>query len=280
MKIIHSPQILQQELKAQHKTGAIIGFVPTMGALHEGHLSLIRRARRDCSLVVVSIFVNPTQFGPNEDYNAYPRTLEKDSLSSQQAGADIIFAPASAAMYPEGYQTYIEIRELTKGLCGATRPGHFTGVATVVCKLFNIVCPDFAYFGQKDYQQCQVIKRMAADLNFDLQIIVMPTVREADGLAMSSRNAYLSPEERKAATILYCALQKGQKMIQDGVQETALIRETLQNFTQLEKLAQIDYLEILHTETLAPISRIQLGHTLIVLAVKIGRTRLIDNCVV
>jgi len=256
--------------------GRRIGLVPTMGYLHEGHAQLIRRARQECGLVVASVFVNPTQFGPREDLDKYPRDLPRDLEVAGAAGADLVFAPGVAEVYPEGYCTYVEVRGLSEVLCGASRPGHFRGVTTVVTKLFNMVGPDRAYFGQKDYQQTVVIRRMVQDLNLPVEVVVVPTVREPDGLAMSSRNVYLSPAERQAAAILprtlalaEAALQRGER---DGLRLQGLLRESL----RAEPLAQLDYIAVADPDTLTPLERIE-GRVLVALAVTIGRTRLIDN---
>ncbi len=278
MEIIQNPRIMQHQSQELQRAGQTIGLVPTMGALHEGHLSLIRRARKDCPLVVVSIFINPTQFGPSEDYLTYPRDIERDTELAEQAGAGIIFAPSPAEMYPDGYQTFVEVGKLSQGLCGASRPGHFRGVATVVCKLLNIIKPDGAYFGQKDYQQSLVIKRMAADLNIDSRIIILPTVREKDGLAISSRNTYLNPQERQAATVLHRALQLGQKLIAGGERDAGKLKACLHQLIGQEETARIDYIAVCHPETLEPLEQVTPGEVLIALAVKIGQTRLIDNC--
>jgi len=247
-----------------------------MGFFHEGHLSLMRQARVENDLVVVSIFVNPTQFGPKEDYKSYPRDLTRDSQMAQGVGVDVIFAPSVEDMYPDGYATYVSVEGLTEKMCGISRPDHFRGVTTVVTKLFNLVQPHRAYFGQKDAQQAIVIKRMAADLNTGIEIIVMPTIREADGLAMSSRNSYLNPEERKAALILNKSLNMAEKLINSGQRDVSIIYRKMQDFIQSEPLARIDYIAIVSADTLEDIDRLK-GKILMALAVFIGRTRLIDN---
>lgn len=280
METIQSPQELKRRIKDLKKTDKKIGLVPTMGALHEGHLSLIRQARKDCSLVVTSIFVNPTQFAPNEDYLSYPRHIERDTELAAQAGTDILFTPLPSQMYLAEHQTFIEVTRLSRGLCGYSRPGHFTGVATVVCKLFNIINADYAYFGQKDYQQVQVVKRMSIDLNMDTEVIMMPIVREEDGLAISSRNSYLNSEERKAAVILYKALLLGKELIENGENRAVTVREAMEQLIEQEKLAQIDYIEICNPENLTYLREIAPGNALLALAVKIGTTRLIDNMLV
>ncbi|WIF94141.1 pantoate--beta-alanine ligase [Caminicella sporogenes] len=277
MKIIHTIKEIREEVKAARRSGKSIGFVPTMGFLHEGHLSLIKKAREENDFVVVSIFVNPTQFGPEEDLESYPRDLERDSRLSEEAGADVIFNPTAEEMYPEGYSTYVEIEgKLTKKLCGISRPGHFKGVTTVVSKLFNIVTPDRAYFGQKDAQQVAVIEQMVRDLNFDVKIVPCPIVREKDGLAMSSRNTYLSKEERKAALILSKTLFKAEEMIKNGERNSTKIRDFIINNIKSEPLANIDYVEIVDAKSLKYLNEIK-GDVLIALAVKFGRARLLDN---
>ena len=265
-----------KELKAQKKT---VGFVPTMGFLHEGHLSLMRYAKKVTDVVVVSIFVNPAQFGPKEDFNAYPRDIENDKGKCLEAGVDILFIPSACEIYPDGYLTYVNVEKITDVMCGASRPGHFKGVATIVAKLFNIVKPDKAFFGQKDYQQAVVIKRMAADLNMDVDIEALPTVREPDGLAMSSRNSYLTGAERAAAACLYMSLKLAEDRIGKGEKSCAKIIEAMQHIIQAEKLAKIDYITIADSETLEEVKTID-RKVVIALAVWIGKTRLIDNIVI
>jgi len=256
-----------------------IGFVPTMGALHEGHLSLIRTARRQCDDVVVSIFVNPTQFAPGEDYERYPRALPDDLAACRQAGVDLVFAPSVEQMYGPEPLTTVHTAKLTERLCGAHRPGHFDGVTTVVAKLFNIVQPDVAYFGQKDAQQAVVIKKMVADLNFPIEIVVCPTVREPDGLAMSSRNAYLSAPQRRQARALYQALLLARREILAGQRDPqALIRQMREHITAAGPCT-IDYIEIVDPERLTPLETIR-SPALVTLAVRIGPARLIDNLLV
>lgn len=253
--------------------------MPTMGALHQGHLSLIRLARKHSDFVVVSIFVNPTQFGPKEDYKKYPRDLKKDAALCQTAGADLIFSPNVKEVYPEGFSTFINVEGLTQGLCGASRPGHFRGVATVVYKLFNVVRPDVAVFGQKDAQQLAVIKRMVKDLDLPVKIIGAPIVRERDGLAMSSRNAYLTLEERAEAVTLYRALLKAKALADSGQGTADRIKSEIKKILYRDApLGEIDYIEIVDNETLKPIKEIQ-KNTLIALAVKFPNARLIDNIV-
>jgi len=256
--------------------GKLIALVPTMGFFHEGHLSLIRKARKVGDLVVVSSFVNPSQFGPREDYGAYPREPERDRTLAEENGTDVLFSPSVEEMYPQGYSTWVEVEGLTEVLCGRSRPGHFWGVTTVVTKLFHIVQPHYAIFGQKDYQQAQVIKRMADDLNFDLRVLVKPTVREPDGLAMSSRNLYLIPAERKDAVILYRSLLRAQELVQDGERDAGRISDVIRKMIANVKRAEINYVSIVDGENLRPISQLK-GKVLFALAVKIGKARLIDN---
>lgn len=278
-KVISKISSMREFIRAQKAKGMTIGFVPTMGALHQGHLSLIRQAKKDNDRCVVSIFVNPIQFGPKEDYKKYPRELEKDSILARWAGCDCVFLPVAGEMYPENYLTYVFVEKITDCLCGKDRPGHFKGVATVVSKLFNIVQPDTAYFGQKDYQQALVIKQMAEDLNMPLKIKVMPTIRESDGLAMSSRNAYLSAQERLDAAVLYQSLQKAEAMICHGERSGRKIIREMRKMILKKKTAKIDYAQIADAQTLVPVNVIQ-GKTLIALAARIGKTRLVDNIVV
>jgi len=275
MEVIESIKKMQARADELRREGKL-GFVPTMGYLHEGHLSLIRAARKECKYVVVSIFVNPTQFGPSEDYQRYPRDLERDRRLCEKEGVDIIFAPTPEEMYPPGYCTYVEVAGLSDVLCGASRPGHFKGVATVVTKLFNIVKPHVAYFGQKDAQQALIIRRMVEDLNFDIDIRVLPIVREKDGLAMSSRNTYLSQEERRAARVLYKALMHAKSLLDSGVRDAGRLRQEMLNIIEAEPLAKVDYVEIVDYSNLKPLKEIE-GEVLIAVAVWIGNTRLIDN---
>lgn len=255
-----------------------VGLVPTMGCLHEGHLSLIKRAKEECGHVIVTIFVNPTQFGPNEDLSTYPRDLERDSSLIQPLGVDLVWNPSTEAMYPPGYQTWVEVEALTRPLEGALRPTHFRGVTTVVAKLFNATQPDKAYFGQKDAQQAAVIGQMTRDLNFPIEIVVCPIVREADGLAMSSRNKYLSGEERKAAAVLFRALSAAKEAYEAGEREGELIRRKMKEVLAGEPLAQMQYVSCADYDTLAELDVIK-GRTLLSMAVFLGKTRLIDNIV-
>ncbi|MDD4600857.1 Pantothenate synthetase [bioreactor metagenome] len=281
MKIISRVEELRaliHELKLQGKS---VGLVPTMGYLHEGHLSLIREAKAQQDVVVASIFVNPLQFGANEDFAVYPRDLERDSQLAADAGLDIIFAPSVEEMYPQGFEnmiTFVDLIHITDKLCGAARPGHFRGVATVVTKLFNLVCPDAAYFGQKDAQQVIVIKRMVVDLNMNINIVTVPIVREADGLAMSSRNVYLSPEQRQAALVLNQSLRKAAALLDNGERDCTKLKQAIEQMIGAEPLADIEYIAICDTSTLENLAKIE-NKALIALAVKFGNTRLIDNII-
>jgi pantoate--beta-alanine ligase len=258
----------------------LIGFIPTMGALHEGHLSLIRRARKDCSRVYVSIFLNPTQFGPNEDLSKYPRTFDADVEKLTAAGADVLFAPDSKEIYPAGFRTYANVEGLSEKLEGKSRPGHFRGVATVVLKLFEIVQPQFAFFGRKDAQQVRILQQMTRDLNLNVEMVVCPIVREPDGLALSSRNTYLAPEERHAATALYRALDEARRAVDAGARDVAQIRASILKFLSGEAMARVDYAEIVDAETFEPVARIGARSVYILLAVYFRKTRLIDNLLI
>ncbi len=254
----------------------ILGLVPTMGALHDGHLALIKRARQDCSSVIASIFVNPKQFGPAEDFAKYPRALEADTDKLAAAGVQCIFMPDVAEIYPPDFSTYVNVEGLSDRLEGRSRPGHFRGVSTVVLKLLQIVQPDFAYFGRKDAQQSRIISRMSTDLNLDAQIVVCPIVREAGGLAMSSRNAYLSGEDRKAATVLHRALQAAQQEVQKGVRDALHLQSAMRRVLDTEPAVKVDYVEIVDAETFQPIAQLNRS-AYALLAVNIGKTRLLDN---
>lgn len=267
------------ELRAYRKNlVGTLGFVPTMGYLHEGHMSLVRRAMAECQNVAVSIFVNPTQFGPHEDFDRYPRDLLRDESILRNAGVHILFAPDVGEMYPKGFSTFVEVTGLGDRLEGLFRPGHFRGVATVVAKLLNIVQPEKAYFGQKDYQQSVIVRRMVADLNLPVEIVVCPTLREPDGLAMSSRNVYLRPDERRAATVLYRALEAAQELWASGVWHGPAIRAAVLNVLQGEPLAKVDYVAVVHPDTLEELDQVE-GKAVVLLAVRIGSTRLIDNVI-
>ena len=279
MEVIESISKMKNLAKEWKRQGLSIGFVPTMGYLHEGHLALVRRARELSDRVVVSIFVNPIQFAPGEDYQRYPRDLERDKALLEKEGVDVLFSPTAQEMYPPEFQTYVEVKELSSGLCGRYRAGHFVGVATVVLKLFNIVQPDIAVFGEKDYQQLKVIQRMVQDLNLDVKIIPHPTVREADGLAMSSRNTYLSPEERKSAIALYKALNLAEELINQGERRVATLKEKLKEFIESYPYTKVQYIEFVHPETLKEVERVD-EPTLLALAVFVGKARLIDNKII
>ncbi|MFZ3062313.1 MAG: pantoate--beta-alanine ligase [Actinomycetota bacterium] len=280
MKTLSKIPQIREAAKAEREMGKSIGFVPTMGYFHQGHLSLMKAARRECDTVVISIFVNPTQFGPTEDFASYPRDVERDKKMAEAVGVDYAFIPSVEEIYPDGYSTYVDIEgSLTKGLCAADRPGHFRGCATVVAKLFNIVQPDKAYFGQKDVQQAIIMKRMVDDLNIPVEIVVCPIVREKDGLAMSSRNVYLSPEERKAAPVLYKALRKAEEMVGAGERKAPAIRKTMEDIIRSEPLANIEYIAICDTTNLEEVEEIK-DETLIALAAKFGKARLIDNTII
>ncbi len=276
MKIAETVKEVREQVKAWRNEGMTVGLVPTMGYLHEGHKSLIDRAVADNDKVVVSVFVNPIQFGPKEDLASYPRDFERDAAMCEEAGAELVFHPADGEMYWEDFCTFVDMDDLTKGLCGKTRPTHFRGVCTVVAKLFHIVAPDRAYFGQKDAQQLAVVRRMVRDLNFDLEIVGCPIVREADGLAKSSRNTYLNEEERKAAVILHKGLAAGEVLLRRGETDAAAVTEKIRAVIESEPLAKIDYVEVVEWDTLKPADTVQ-GEVLAAVAVYIGKTRLIDN---
>lgn len=265
--------------KEAHRAGKRVGFVPTMGALHEGHLSLVRTARAQSDVVIASVFVNPTQFGPNEDFSRYPRQPERDSAMLAAEKTDYLFMPSTEEMYPAGATSWVTVEGLSEKLDGRSRPGHFRGVTTVVSKLFNIVQPDFAFFGQKDAAQGAIISKMVRDLNFDVQIVICPIVRESDGLAMSSRNAYLTPEQRKQATVLYRALMRVQSLVDRGEASSARLHVAGTQVMAEESAVKLDYFEIVNRETLDPVSGVFNG-ALIAVAAYVGSTRLIDNIVV
>jgi pantoate--beta-alanine ligase len=276
VRLIESIAEMQQLALATRAARQRVVLVPTMGYLHEGHASLMRAGRQLGDLLVTSIFVNPTQFGVGEDFSTYPRDLVRDRELVDGSGVDVIFTPTAAAMYPAGSQTYVSVEELTRPLCGASRPGHFRGVTTVVCKLFGIVQPHVALFGKKDFQQLAVIRQMTADLNLPVEIVGMPIVREADGLAMSSRNAYLSPAERQSALCLSRAIAAVRHAYRAGERQAATLQQLAVSFVAAEQAASIDYIELRDSGTLAPTGQAD-DRTLLALAVKIGRTRLIDN---
>ena len=279
MEVVKTVEEVREIVSEWRSQGLTIGLVPTMGFLHEGHQSLIQRSASENDCTVVSVFVNPIQFGPNEDLEAYPRDLNRDMKAVEEAGGDIIFNPDPSEMYPDHFTSFIDTTETTELLCGAVRPIHFRGVCTVVGKLFNIVMPDRAYFGQKDAQQLATVKRFVRDLNFPLDIVACPIIREADGLAKSSRNTYLNPEERKAALILSQSLKKGKEAIDNGERDSQKVISIIRENLEKEPLARIDYVEVVDFENIQRIARIE-GETLVAIAVYIGKTRLIDNFIV
>ena len=276
MKVIKTVAEMSAEATRLRNEGKRISFVPTMGNLHEGHLSLMRMAKPLADVLVVSIFVNPLQFEPGSDFNAYPRTFQEDLEKCEPVGVDIVFAPTESDLYPDGFQTTVEVKELSKGLCGDFRPGHFKGVATVVLKLFNIVRPHVAVFGEKDYQQLCVIRRMVKDLNLDIEIVGHPTVRETDGLAMSSRNQYLSPDERKRAALIYKFLLEAKNLFEHGERRAQRLIATVQNGLARDPRISVEYVSIRDLDTLKPLDTLD-RPSVMALAVHIGKTRLIDN---
>jgi len=277
VKVIRDPEKLNRLLKRLSRSGKSMGFVPTLGALHLGHLSLIKQAVKDNKVVVVSIFVNPAQFGKSEDLKKYPRFLKKDLELCRKCQVDFVFLPSDLIMYPQGYSTFVDVKGLSSRLCGVTRPGHFLGVATVVVKLLNIVKPDNLYLGQKDVQQSIIIKRLVEDLNFPVKVKVMPTVREDDGLALSSRNIYLNKQQRKEATVLFKSLWLAKSLIQHGQRDAQRIISRIKQLIGHKKQAKIDYIAIVNLKSLENIKKINQQGCLIALAVKFGKTRLIDN---
>jgi pantoate--beta-alanine ligase len=276
MQWVSTIEEVRSTVAAWRKAGLTVGLVPTMGYFHEGHLTLMRTAKKENDRVVVSLFVNPTQFGPAEDFDRYPRDHERDRALAEGAGADLIFAPSPAEMYPDGYQTWVEVTKITQGMCGQSRPGHFRGVTTVVTKLFMIVQPDRAYFGEKDAQQLRVIRRMCKDLNLPLTIRAVPIVREADGLAMSSRNTFLSAEERKAALVLSRALFDLRERVANGQVNVEELSREARKLIQTEPLVQLEYLVLVDDESLQPVPTVD-RPVLAALAARVGKTRLIDN---
>jgi len=277
MKVIKKIDELRRELK-QYRNDKTIGFVPTMGYFHEGHLSLMDRAKAETDIVVVSLYVNPTQFGPNEDLAVYPRDFECDEQLAKEHGVDIIFYPDNDEMYPDGYKTYVYTEELSKKLCGKSRENHFKGVTTIISKLFNIVQPDVAVFGQKDHQQAIILERMVEDLNIPIKMIIAPIIREKDGLAMSSRNKYLSHEERKQSVILSLSLKAAKESVKKGETSAEIIKQQITSQINTSSLAKIDYIEIVNSKDLIDVKIIEKG-TFAAVAVYYGKTRLIDNVV-
>ena len=279
MEIIRTVSWMKQVGRAARQDGRILGLVPTMGALHKGHASLVQSAKSQCSPVVVSIFVNPKQFGPHEDFQKYPRTLDSDRAILENLGVDYLFAPPPEEIYPPGFRTTVDVEGLGNRLEGRSRPGHFQGVATVVLKLFEIIQPRYAYFGRKDAQQSRIIQQMAADLNLDTEVVVNPIVREPDGLALSSRNAYLSPEDRRAATALYRALETVKREITAGERDTARLIVSARRILDSESGVKADYVEIVDVETLEPVTLVR-GRCFVLIAAQVGKTRLIDNALI
>ena len=279
MEITGSIKRVREQVREWRKAGLTVGLVPTMGYLHEGHKSLIDKAVEQNDKVVVSVFVNPMQFGPTEDLESYPRDMDRDAALCEKAGAALIFHPEPEEMYDDNFSSFVDMNTLTGGLCGKTRPIHFRGVCTVVAKLFNIVTPDRAYFGQKDAQQLAVIRHMVNDLSFGIEIVGCPIIREEDGLAKSSRNTYLNEDERKAALVLSRSLKEGRKLVDDGEKDAAKVKKTITYIIEKEALAKIDYVEVVDWNTLEPVEKID-GPVLTAIAVYIGKTRLIDNFIV
>ena len=279
MKTIDNIQKMAMLVRIWKKESKTIGFIPTMGYLHDGHLSLVKAAKQHTDVVVVSIFINPKQFAAGEDFDRYPRDLKRDEELARGSGTEILFCPSTEDMYPKGYATYVEVEKLGETLCGASRPGHFRAVTTVVAKLFGIVKPDIAYFGQKDAQQAIIIRKMVEDLNMGLDVKVLPTVREKDGLAMSSRNTYLSESERKEATVLYDSLRKADNMIGQGDRSAKKILKAMEEMIQARPNVKVDYISVIDTQELNPVDTIS-KETLIAVAAYVGKTRLIDNVIV
>ena len=280
MEIIRTISWMKETARQARAENHVVGFIPTMGALHEGHLSLIRRAKADCSRVYASIFLNPTQFGPNEDLSKYPRTFERDVEQLNNAGVDVLFAPDAKEIYPVGFRSYVNVEGLSERLEGKSRPGHFRGVATVVLKLFEIVQPQFAYFGRKDAQQVRILQQMAGDLNLNAEIVVCPIVREPDGLALSSRNTYLDPAERRGATVLHHALDAARRELGAGTRDSLQLQTAIRSVLSNEPLARADYIKIVDAETFEPVAGIAARPVYVLLAVFVGKTRLIDNLLI
>ena len=279
METIRTISWMKEKAREARLEQRVIGLVPTMGALHAGHLALVGRAKKECSPVYASIFLNPTQFGPNEDLSKYPRPLEADVEKLAKSGVEGLFLPSAEEMYPAGFSTYLHVEGISERLEGKSRPGHFRGVATVVLKLFEIVQPNYAYFGRKDAQQVCIIQKMVRDLNLDVELVICPTVREGDGLAGSSRNEYLSPEERRAAGVLFRALQAAEMDLSAGVKDTLELQRTMRQILESEPKARVDYAEIVDAGTFDPVVRVE-GRCYALLAVRIGNTRLIDNMLI
>jgi pantoate--beta-alanine ligase len=280
MEIIRTISWMKETARQARAENHVIGLIPTMGALHEGHLSLIRRARVDCSRVYASIFLNPTQFGPNEDLSRYPKTFDSDVEKLTAAGVEVLFAPEISEIYPPGFRTYVNVEGLSERLEGRSRPGHFRGVTTVVLKLFEIVQPQLAYFGRKDAQQVRILQQMAIDLNLNVEIVVCPIVREGQGLALSSRNSYLNSEERRAATVLQRALDEARRELNSGTRDALQLQTTIRRVLSSEPLARVDYVEIVDAESFEPVSSIGARPVYALLAIFVGKTRLIDNLLI
>jgi len=278
MEVIRTIKEMKEFSSQARRAGKTIAFVPTMGFFHDGHLSLMREGRRRCDLLIISLFVNPTQFGPNEDFKNYPRDFERDRKMAEEVGADVLFAPEASDMYPSNHQTIVRVEKVTQNLCGRSRPVHFQGVATVVLMLFEIVTPHAAIFGEKDYQQLVTIQQMVRDLHMRVEVVGMPTVREEDGLAMSSRNRYLLLEERKAALSLYRSLQKAKELLQKGERKAERILHEMKEIFQSEPLVKIDYVQICDAYSLQDVNQIE-GDVVVALAAYLGKTRLIDNLI-
>lgn len=276
MKIITNVDLMHQTVLKLKKKNQTVGFVPTMGFLHEGHAALLRQCKKDNDISVLSVFVNPAQFGPNEDFKNYPRDIKKDELLAKRENVDIIFYPSVDEIYPTGFLTYVNVDVLSDRLCGASRPGHFRGVATVVLKLINIVAPDVIYLGQKDAQQAIILRKMAEDLNVPVRVKIMPTIREKDGLAMSSRNTYLNETQRQQAVVLNQALKKAQQLIREGERKPKVILSSVKQLIEPLSEGEIDYIQCVNAQDLSPLDKVS-GDVLIALAVKFGRARLIDN---
>ncbi len=279
METIRTTSWMKEKAREARLEQRVIGLVPTMGALHAGHMALVERARKECSPVYASIFLNPTQFAANEDLSKYPQPLQADLEKLTNAKADGLFLPSAEEMYPAGFSTYVHVEGISERLEGKSRPGHFRGVATVVLKLFEIVQPHYAYFGRKDAQQVRIIQKMVRDLDLSVELVICPTVREADGLAMSSRNSYLSPEERRAAAVLFRALRTAETELSAGVKDTLQLQRTMRKVLESEPQARVDYAEIVDAETFAPVVRVG-RDSYALLAVRIGSTRLIDNMLI
>ena len=279
MRVVSSIEEMKGLSRGLRKEDKTIAFVPTMGYLHGGHTELIRRAKGLSDVVVVSIFVNPTQFGPKEDYRSYPRDMERDLKICREEGVDVVFTPEVEEMYPEGFSTYVTVEGLSERLCGASRPGHFRGVTTVVAKLFNIVTPHIALFGLKDYQQQLIIKKMVRELNMDVKIVTVETVRDEDGLALSSRNRYLTDNERKVSRLIPEALKRAEECVKEGVSEASCIIEEMKKVIDRKPEIMVDYIKICHPETLEDVERVE-GEVLVAIAAKVGRARLIDNLII